>query len=206
LKIEISIETKVESWKLKVENSIEAKIESWKLKIQLKLKLKIEISIEAKVENWKLKIENWKLKIEISIEENNFNWKLKFQLNSIFKLDMYGSVSTTFGQTEFQSLLITITDFWNQCFFDLGRRFRLPRIGPRVCHRWFPISMFFWPLNTIFTVIEDLWCQSPRVSHRRFKFVSAETDVFFTPRMTHIRTPWPRKPKVRLSFNGHWSL
>ena len=48
MKIEISIETKVESWKLKVEISIEAKVESWKLKFQLK---KI-ISIESWNFNW----------------------------------------------------------------------------------------------------------------------------------------------------------
>jgi len=26
------------------------------------------------------------------------------------------------------------------------------------------------------------------------------------PWMTHIRTPWPRLPKVRPSPNHHWSL
>jgi len=101
---------------------------------------------------------------------------------------------------------------------------------------WFLKSMFFWPwktisitedrttcmsslisdINVFLTFEHDLYCNwgslmsIPEGRDQLSPIVDSNSWVrkpmFFTPRMTHIRTPWPLLPEVRPNFNYHWSL
>ena len=94
--------------------------------------------------------------------------------------------SITQGQGNYPSSLTTISDFLNRCFFDLSTRFVLK----------FRLSDLDYPrFDQVLTIIGQY-----------YEFLQ---QMFFwplNPRMTHIRTPWPRKPRVQLSSNYHWSL
>jgi len=111
---------------------------------------------------------------------------LFWPLNPIYTQIPNSLTSIIGGQTNFPSSLTTISGYLNPCFFDLSTRFVLKFRLPDLDYPRF---------NQVLTIIDQY-----------YEFFQ---QIFFwplNPRMTHIRTPWPRKPKVRLSFNNHWSL
>ena len=111
---------------------------------------------------------------------------LFWPLNPIYTQIPNSPTSIIWGQTNFPSSLTTISGFLNRCFFDLSTRFVLKFRLPDLDYPRF---------DQVLTIIGQY-----------YKFLQ---QMFFwplNPRMTHIRTPWPRKPRVQLSSNHHWSL
>ena len=111
---------------------------------------------------------------------------LFWHLNPIHTQIPHSPTSITWGQTNFPSSLTTISDFLNLCFF------------------------YLWPHEWLIFGLSDLdYQQSNQVFIIIGHYYEFLKPMFFwplTPRMTHIRTPWPRKPRVRPSSNYHRSL
>jgi len=110
---------------------------------------------------------------------------LFWPLNPIYTQIPNSLTSITQGQTKFPSSLTTISGFLNRCSFDLSTRFvlefRLPDLD---------------------------YSRSDQVSITIGHYKRLLKTMFFlplNPRMTHIRTPWPRLSRVRPSFNHCWS-
>ena len=111
---------------------------------------------------------------------------LFWHLNPIHTQIPHSPTSITWGQTNFPSSLTTISDFLNLCFF------------------------YLWPHEWLIFGLSDLdYQQSNQVFIIIGHYYEFLKPMFFwplTPRMSHIRTPWPRLPKVRPSSNYHCLL